>query len=146
VAIGGGRGFPMTERARRKWIDGHAAGLPVTRVARLLDRYGTIAADVIAAIVADDTDAPLVELPTYSTGELRYLAVTEDVVHLDDLLMRRSSLAFTGEATAAAAEVAEAVAPVLGWNDARVAHEIEHGLARVHAADPTWTGSEVTTR
>jgi len=145
VAIGGGRGFPMTERARRKWIDTHAAGLSVDRVARLLDRYGTIAAEVIAAVVADDSDAPLSQLPTYSTAEVRHIAGTEDVVHLDDLLMRRSSLAFTGEATLAVArEVAEAIAPVLGWDEARLAHETRHGLARVHAADPTWTDSTWT--
>ncbi|GAA1945692.1 glycerol-3-phosphate dehydrogenase/oxidase [Microbacterium deminutum] len=147
LAIGGGRGFPTTERARRQWIDGHAAGLALDRVATLLDRYGTIAEEVIAAIVADDADAPLATLPSYSTGELRHIARTEDVVHLDDLLMRRESLAFTGAATAAAAaEVAEAIAGTLGWDDARVAHEVKRGLARVHAADPTWADTSVAAR
>ena len=37
-----------------------------------------------------------------------------------------------------AAEVATAVAGVLGWDDARIAAEVDRGLARVHAADPAW--------
>ncbi|MBD3941917.1 glycerol-3-phosphate dehydrogenase/oxidase [Microbacterium sp. NEAU-LLC] len=142
VPIGGGRGFPTTERARQQWIAAHAGDLPAERVATLLDRYGTVAASVISALTADVDDAPLEHAPAYTTGELRYLATAEQVVHLDDLLMRRTSLAFTGGATPeAAAEIATAVAPVLGWDSARAAAEVERGLARVHAADPAWTGA-----
>ncbi|MDE0547378.1 glycerol-3-phosphate dehydrogenase/oxidase [Microbacterium sp. C7(2022)] len=139
VAIGGGRGFPTTERARHQWIARYSEEMAHTRVATLLDRYGTVAASVIDAILNDDVDTPLENAPTYSTAELRHLALTEDVAHLDDLLMRRTSLAFVGHATRATAiEVAESVADVLGWDAARIDAEVERGLARVHAADPTW--------
>ncbi len=145
VAIGGGLGFPTTERARQQWIAMHAEGLAADRVARLLDRYGTVAEGVIAAIKVDDADAPLTQLPSYSTGELRHVARTEDVVHLDDVLMRRTSLAFTGSATrAVAGEIARTIAPVLGWDDAAVEAETTRALARVHAADPTWDAASVT--
>jgi len=145
VPIGGGRGFPTTERARQQWIAAHAGDLPAARAATLLDRYGTVAASVIAAIARDAADAPLEHAAGYSSGELRYLAVAESVVHLDDLLLRRTSLAFIGGATReAATEMADAVAPVLGWDQARVAAEVERGLARVHAADPAW--AEAATR
>lgn len=137
LPIGGGSGFPTTERARQQWIGGNADGLPAARAATLLDRYGTVATEVIAAIADDPDDADLVHVPGYSTAELRHLALTEDVVHLDDLLMRRTSLAFIGGATAeAAAEIASAIAPVLGWDPARTLVEAARGLARVHAADP----------
>ena len=140
VPIGGGRGYPTTERARRQWIDAHGEGLPLARVARLLDRYGTVAVDVIDAITADPDDAMLSTLPTYSTAELRHLARTESVVHLDDVLLRRTSLAFTGAVNAdSAAEVAEAIAPVMGWDAAQRRAEVDRGLAMVHAADPTWS-------
>jgi glycerol-3-phosphate dehydrogenase len=140
VPIGGGRGYPVTERARQQWIAAHAVDLPSARVATLLDRYGTIATAVIDAIAADPEDAMLEQAPGYSTGELRHLAATEDVVHLDDLLLRRTSMAFIGAATPqAVAEVADAVAPVLGWDTGRRAREVERGLERVHAADPTWS-------
>uniref|UniRef100_UPI0013E40BE6 glycerol-3-phosphate dehydrogenase/oxidase n=1 Tax=Microbacterium sp. CPCC 204701 TaxID=2493084 RepID=UPI0013E40BE6 len=136
VPIGGGKGFPTTERARQQWVAAHAVDLPTARVATLLDRYGTVAASVVDAIAADDADAPLDHAPTYSSGELRHLASTEAVVHLDDVLMRRTSMAFTGGATTdAATEVAEAIAPVLGWDAARVSAEVERGLAAVRAAE-----------
>ncbi|MCT9818825.1 glycerol-3-phosphate dehydrogenase/oxidase [Microbacterium sp. W1N] len=140
LPIGGGAGFPETDEARDAWIRAHGAGLPAARVITLLDRYGTVAADVAAAIAADPDDAPLHGAPDYSTGELRHLARTEWVSHLDDLLLRRTSLAFTGAADAAAAAVAAAVAPELGWDDERIEAEIRRGIAAVHAADPTWPG------
>ena len=139
VPIGGGRGYPMTERARQQWIAAHAVDIPPARVATLLDRYGTVAASVVDAIAADADDAPLAHLQGYSSGELRHLAATEDVVHLEDLLLRRTSIAFVGAGTAeAVAEAAEAIAPVLGWDAARTALQAERALDRIHAADPTW--------
>ena len=61
-------------------------------------------------------------------------------MHLDDVLLRRTSLAFTGAVTAdSAAEVAEAIAPVMGWDAAQRRAETDRGLAMVHAADPTWS-------
>jgi glycerol-3-phosphate dehydrogenase len=140
VPIGGGRGYPTTERARRQWIDSHTRGLDAARVAMLLDRYGTVAAEVIDAIVADPDDALLATIPSYSTGELRHLARTESVTHLDDVLLRRTSLAFIGAVTAdSAREIAEAIGPVMGWDEEHRAIEVDRALAKVHAADPTWT-------
>lgn len=140
LPIGGGRGYPVTERARQQWIASHAVDVPAARVATLLDRYGTVAASVVEAIAQDPDDALLDHAPTYSSGELRHLAATEDVAHLDDLLLRRTSIAFTGGATPdAVAEIADAVAPVLGWDADRVSLEIARALERVHAADPTWS-------
>lgn len=142
VPIGGGRGYPVTERARQQWIASHAVDVPSARVATLLDRYGTVAAAVVDAIAADPDDALLEHAPAYSSGELRHLAATEDVAHLDDLLLRRTSMAFIGAATPeAVAEVADAVAPVLGWDRDRSAREVERALQRVHAADPTWSSA-----
>lgn len=139
VPIGGGRGFPTTERARQQWIAAHAAGIPPERAAVLLDRYGTVASAVIDAIADDPDDAPLVHARDYSTAELRHLAATEDVVHLDDVLQRRTSLAFTGAVThESAAEVADAIAPVLGWDAVTCRIEVLRALEQVNAADPTW--------
>ena len=141
VPIGGGKGYPVTPRDRARWIADHARRLSAARVAELLDRYGTVAADVIAAIEADPADAALAAAPAYSTAELRHLARTEHVVHLDDLLMRRTSLAFVGAVTdAAAAAIAAAIAPAMGWDAATAAAEASRAVARVHAADPTWNG------
>lgn len=147
VPIGGGAGYPTTERARQQWISRHADGLPHARVAALLDRYGTVAASVIAAIAEDADDVELTHVPGYSTAELRHLAATEGVVHLDDLLQRRTSIAFVGGATEQAArEIAAAVAPVLGWDAARTTAEASRGIERVHAADPAWAEASASSR
>jgi glycerol-3-phosphate dehydrogenase len=137
VQIGGGIGFPTTERRRMRWLAHHAQGLPEARVGALLDRYGTRASEVIAAVVADPDDAPLDTAPGYSTAELRHLARTEDVVHVADVLLRRTSLAFTGGAVAAADEVARTIAPVQGWDADQIAAETAAGIAAVRRADPS---------
>jgi len=149
MPIGGGAGYPLSERARRQWIAPFASALGVERAARLLDRYGTVAAEVIAALGTDDS--PLRSIPDYSTGELRHLARTEQVVHLDDILQRRTSIAFVGQATEpVATEIAAVVAPVLGWDAARQAAEVARALAAVRASEPapdeTTTSESAVTR
>ena len=133
VPIGGGRGYPMTERARQQWIAAHDGGLPAsTRVATLLDRYGTVAADVIDAIAADDDDAAAADLPDYSTGELRHLAARP-----------RTSSTSTTSCCGAPASRSSArrrpmppqrsrmpIAPVLGWDASAAARR---GRARARA-------------
>jgi glycerol-3-phosphate dehydrogenase len=134
VAIGGGVGFPHTERARRQWLAAYQETLGLSRASVLLDRYGTVATTVIAAL--GDDDRALDTLPDYSTDELRHLARTEQVVHLDDILQRRTSIAFTGRVNAeTAAEVAAAVGPVLGWDADVRAAEVDRALRLAHAAE-----------
>ncbi|MBZ6371683.1 MAG: glycerol-3-phosphate dehydrogenase/oxidase [Microbacterium hominis] len=135
LPIGGGAGFPTSERARRQWVAAHADRVGFDRAGVLLDRYGTGAAEVVAAI--GDDDASLRTVPSYSRDELRHLAATELVVHLADVLLRRTAIAFLGAATReAAVEVAEVIAPVLGWDAGTQAVEVDQALAAVHAADP----------
>lgn len=135
--IGGGDGFPRTERARQQWVAERAGTLAPDRIAVLLDRYGTRADGVIAAVTADASDAPLAGAPEYSTGELRALAAGEHVVHLEDLVLRRTALAFLGAAVPeTVAEVAAAVAPTLGWDADRVEAEVDRAVRAVRAASP----------
>ena len=137
LPIGGAVGFPRTEPARSQWTHEHLGDLDTERGTRLLHRYGTHAVAVAAAIRADVDDRPLASLPRYSTGELRHLAASEAVVHLEDILLRRTSIAFRGEATEAVAEeIADAVAEVLGWDAATRRAEIDRALAATRAADP----------
>ena len=61
------------------------------------------------------------------------------MTHLLDLLLRRTSLAFVGGLSLPLLEeLAGVVAPVLGWDDARAADEIQAAvatLAEVHGVD-----------
>lgn len=93
-AIGGGREFP---KDRAGWIakTATATGLPAGRIESLFERYGTDAAKIARFIV----EGPDYALPNtdYSRRELSYLIQTEATEHLDDLLLRRTTLAISGE-------------------------------------------------
>ena len=72
------------------------------------------------------TDTPLEHYPDYSLQEVRRIAVREDVVHLDDYLLRRSMLGKLGRITPEGlAEIAEVIAEPLGWSKDRRAAEID---------------------
>jgi glycerol-3-phosphate dehydrogenase len=124
LAIGGGKGFPTTDAAHRVWVAAHGDEVGVPRATTLLARYGTRAADVISWIV-EAPDSALRYNAGYSRREIEYLAETESVVHLIDVLLRRTSMAFVGGLSLdLLAEIAGLIAPVLGWDDARVGAEI----------------------
>ncbi len=135
LPIGGGWGMPRSAAAREHWIAALAATVGADRARMLLDRYGTAADRVIAAVTADPGDAPLTAAPEYSTGELRHLAATERVVHLDDLLLRRTLIGFRGGISEGTArEAAAVVADVLGWDETRTAAEVQRVLRRTAPA------------
>lgn len=122
-AIGGGRGFPRTEKAKRIWIQENLPGAGA-RSEQLLARYGTRAAEVWAH-VEQGTDEPLAG-GDLSTRELEWMVQNEMVARLEDVILRRTSIAFTGGADAAVLdEIADALAPMLGWDRERHDAEVE---------------------
>ena len=123
LAIGGGRDFPRGDRNRRAWIAKHLPGADA-RGAELLARYGTRAAEVWTHVSAGD-DAPLAG-GSLSTRELEWMAEHELVVRLEDVVLRRTSLAFTGDVDEDVLdELARALAPLLGWDRTRTDAEID---------------------
>ncbi|MFT2816982.1 glycerol-3-phosphate dehydrogenase/oxidase [Leifsonia sp. A12D58] len=138
LAIGGGKDFPMTDAAHRVWVAAHGDEVGVARATQLLARYGTRAADVIN-FMTEAADEPLVHNADYSRREIEYLATTESVVHLIDILLRRTSMAFVGGLSAELlTELTDIVSPVLGWSDERRQSEIAAATAElsdVHAVD-----------
>jgi glycerol-3-phosphate dehydrogenase len=128
-AIGGGADFPTSPGRVRAWAAAHARGVGERRAGDLLARYGTRATDVLTAIREAQTagagDRPLMNAPEFSTAEMGFLVRREHVVHLTDLVLRRTSLAFTGSVTVALlAELADLAGEALGWDAARRAAEI----------------------
>ncbi|WP_395243791.1 glycerol-3-phosphate dehydrogenase/oxidase [Agromyces sp. MMS24-K17] len=130
LAIGGGAGYPATEAGRADWAVAHGEEIGRDRAAVLLDRYGTRAAELIAELEraeafagfgdADEPDAPLAHHPGYTRAEIAWLVRTERVVHLLDLVQRRTAIAFTGAATAPLLdELADIAGDVLGWDAER---------------------------
>ncbi|MEV8337500.1 glycerol-3-phosphate dehydrogenase/oxidase [Leucobacter sp. NPDC077196] len=133
LAIGGGKEFPKTRSARTRWVAERADGNDRARVEALLDRYGTRADEVLAATPEHDEQLDL--LPAYTAAELAHLAASEQVVHLDDLLLRRTSIAFLGGLTLERLRAAaEAVAPALGWQAERVDEEIDRTASLLRTA------------
>ena len=126
VAIGGGRDYPRTAAEQAQWLTvwHDKTGVSKTRLRQLFDRYGTRAAE-IATFITQGDDAPLTHHPGYSQREIIFLAQTEKVVHLDDLILRRSLLGMLGEVTAGlVGELTAVVAPILHWNPTRQQAEI----------------------
>ena len=111
-------------------------GLEVPRLERLLHRYGTLVAEVLAPVAAQaDLQRPLADAPGYLRAEALYAASHEGALHLDDILTRRTriSIETADRGVAAAQEVADLVAPVLGWSAQDVEREVTHYRARVAA-------------
>lgn len=122
-AIGGGRAFPRTEKAKRIWFEENLPGAGA-RADRLLARYGTRAAQVWE-YVEQGADAPLAG-GDLSTRELEWMVQNEMVARLEDVVLRRTSIAFTGGANAEVLdEIADALAPMLGWDRSRHDAELE---------------------
>ncbi|WP_175986450.1 glycerol-3-phosphate dehydrogenase/oxidase [Microbacterium tenebrionis] len=121
VRIGGGNGYPKTPRRKLEWLRENVGDDERGRV--LFTRYGTRAADV-AAFIAQGEDAPVIGT-ALSTRELAWMVENEQVRHVADVVFRRTSLAFTGDVDAQVIRsIAEALAPLLDWDAARVNVEI----------------------
>jgi glycerol-3-phosphate dehydrogenase len=127
LAIGGGAGFPASEDGVQRWIKAHmSAGRDATRVAGLLTRYGTRAEEVIG-FLDGAPDRLLHSTRELSVRELEFMAQNEQIGHLVDVLIRRTSLAFRGLVTGELLnEVADILSGPLGWDAATRAFEISH--------------------
>jgi glycerol-3-phosphate dehydrogenase len=127
LPIGGGRGFPPDKAARKRWIDERAAGtgLAGDRIGVLLDRYGTTADAVIGHIAQAGGETMLAHVEGVSRDEIDWIARSEMVEHLADIVMRRTTLAIEGRLSAAGLEeISAVVANALDWDDARRAREV----------------------
>jgi glycerol-3-phosphate dehydrogenase len=120
------RGAARTAELRQ---DGASARLGVDEhvVDHLVGRYGGEARAVLAMVHADPAmGAPLVQGLPYLRAEAAYAARYEMAHTLDDVLSRRTraTLLEQGATADAASEVADLVAPELGWTPAEVEYQI----------------------
>ena len=123
LPIGGGKDYPHSEGEREQWLNRVAAetNLPIERLETLFNRYGTraeVIAAFIAAGVASLKDEPLRGASEYSRREIMFVARNEKVVHLDDVILRRSLLGMLGKVDGdVLAQLGEAVGSALGWTE-----------------------------
>ncbi|WP_144714831.1 glycerol-3-phosphate dehydrogenase/oxidase [Curtobacterium pusillum] len=128
MAIGGGKDFPTTDAQRALWIKSHRDGLDASIVEGLLERYGTRAAEVVDVLV-DGPVEPLESDPALTRAEVAYFARHEQAVHLVDVVLRRTNLAFVGGVTIDLLdELADVLAETLDWTPEERADEVQRTL------------------
>lgn len=80
---------------------------------------------------------PLQEAPAYLRAEISYACSNEGVVHLEDLMCRRTRLVYEvkRQGLAALPEIVGIAAAQLGWDAARTEHEMSVYESRVRAEE-----------
>lgn len=115
---------------------GETYGLHPYRVKHLLDRYGSLITEVLEfSRATPELLQPITDAPDYLQVEAVYAAAAEGALHLDDILARRTRIAieYPHRGVNCAQQVAQLVAPVLGWDAEAVDREVETYRARVEA-------------
>lgn len=128
LPIGGGTDMPQGAQATERFIDRIAqdAGLARARAQALLRRYGSQALRMAQHFKVAG-DEPLQHAPDYSVAEVAWLCTETGVIHLDDLVIRRTLLAIRGLVTdAALAEMAGIAGQALGWDAGRERQELHN--------------------
>jgi glycerol-3-phosphate dehydrogenase len=111
-------------------------GLHPYRVRHLLDRYGKLMDEVLAlAVGRPELLGAIKEAPGYLKVEALYAVTDEGALHLEDVLARRMriSIEYSHRGVDCAREVAQVIAPVLGWSAADIEREVGNYTARVEA-------------
>ncbi len=125
LAIGGGRGFPRGQAEQDAWAAALAerTGLGPGRAEALARRYGA-RAEAVAEAEAAHPDGGLIA--GFSPAEIAWIVKNERVTKLEDIVQRRTLMAFEGKATRRVLDqTADVAAPILGWDEGARQAEID---------------------
>ncbi len=134
IPLLGAVGLQAVQRQARAWAQRYR--WTPAMVDHLLHRYGSNLREVVELCEADPSLArPLEHAPAYLRAEVHYGVSHEGALHLEDLLLHRTRLIYEvpDSGVAALPEIADVVAPLLGWDDAARDAEIASYTARVEA-------------
>jgi glycerol-3-phosphate dehydrogenase len=123
--IGGGKDCPKSKGAEEAFVEALAAEAEIgaDQAEILFSRYGSKASGMLKG-TGPSEHRFLHNYPDFSVDEIRHIALHEDVVHLDDFILRRSMLGKLGRLTPAGLdELCTVIADALGWDAARSAEE-----------------------
>jgi glycerol-3-phosphate dehydrogenase len=124
LSIGGGKDYPTTEAAQKQWAEDHKGSVSADRALQLLLRYGT-RAKLVLDYISVTPETMLKNAPTFSDSEVEFLVKNESVYRLEDLVNRRTNLAFTGSMnTALLQELASIMQKPLGWDSGKSSLEV----------------------
>jgi glycerol-3-phosphate dehydrogenase len=137
-----------TDRLPLLGADGYAAmwtnradiarrrGVSVGLLEHLLERYGSLATEVLALVDADPLlGSALTGAPEYLAAEVVYACTAEGALHVEDVLTRRTriSIETPHRGSDSAAATAELMSRVLSWDAATRDREVANYRARVAA-------------
>jgi glycerol-3-phosphate dehydrogenase len=132
VPLLGAEGWHAMWNGRRRLAGD--SGLPVAHVEHLLDRYGSLARELLALVrERPDLGEPIEGGAGYLRVEAAYAASHEGALDLDDVLARRLhvSIETADRGRGAAGEAGALVGEVLGWDAVAVQREVERYRRRV---------------
>ncbi|ASP34744.1 glycerol-3-phosphate dehydrogenase/oxidase [Labrenzia sp. VG12] len=116
LPIGGGRNFPQAAAILERDLVS-SFGIDQKRAAYCAATYGTAAREVLAFCQARDDDTRLGATSEITEAEIAWLASSEWVVTLADIVLRRTTLAIRGQLSLELVDrLAEIVAAELGWS------------------------------
>ena len=130
----GAQGFQALWNSRR--LLSERSGLHPARVEHLLKRYGNEVDSLLDLVAArPELAEPLPGADDYLAVEALFAVTHEGALHVDDVLTRRTRISVEAwdRGLSAAPAVARLMAEVLGWDDERVAVEVDHYSRRVRA-------------
>ena len=131
LPIGGGKDYPSKPELLTDELMA-LCDVSRDRAQHLADHYGTAASLVHGHCTSYPDEAPLDRDCPYTRGEIDFLTRNEFVVHLSDVVLRRTGLAITGALDAGnLAAVVETMRPVLGWSADAATREEESLLAEL---------------
>lgn len=126
LSIRGGKNLPLTGIEKEAYVKNLTSkfGFSESYGKELLLRYGTYA-EKIADFIKKNDGKTLKSIPNWNSGELRFILQNEKPLHLDDLFIRRSTIAWLGNASA---EVIEEFADIMAheykWSASKKNEEI----------------------
>ena len=134
VPLAGAAGFEA--RTNQRVMLSRRSGLSLGQVDHLLGRYGGLVDELLDMVERrPELGEPLAGAEDHLAAEVVHAVTHEGARHLDDVLTRRTRISIEtfDRGTRAARPAAELMAGALGWDDSRLADEVDHYLRRVEA-------------
>jgi glycerol-3-phosphate dehydrogenase len=125
--IGGSKGLPAGEAEREALVEKYSQGRGISgeRFNSLLDFYGMQVVDMVQRY-GEKLNAQVNDCPQISEAEIAYIIETEDIVHLDDLMLRRTLLGKLGRVNRRCLKsIADITADYSHWSDQQKQAEIK---------------------
>ncbi|MEI8081541.1 MAG: glycerol-3-phosphate dehydrogenase/oxidase [Actinomycetes bacterium] len=133
----GAAGYPAAWASRERLA--REAGLPLATVEHLLRRHGDRTVTVLDLVADDPTlGEPIHPQAPYLKAEAVVAVTREGALGLDDVLVRRTRVALETRdgGVDVAQDIAELIAPLLGWDAQRIADEVARVQTRRDALQP----------